>query len=276
MDKGPSVDVRTKRAFGADELGTVRFGGAQSFQVVEIEKAVLEDAVRLHRLGLRARTYGAAERTFQMVVDYAKERKQFGKAIGGFQAIQHKLANNQIALTVTRLGIANAAAQFDRRHPDWRVQAAAACTFAQSAFRHRNGRRTREELAIRFLDEGQGLPEYGLGPKANALWQEVRNWLEVHRTEERRQAMLSRPNSHREYDEEFARDLDKTGWLSLNWREEYGGRNCSALEYLAFVETMEAEAPRAGAAIQAVSWLLFGRREQKRRYLPELRLRMRS
>ena len=57
-----------------------------------------------------ARAYGAARRAFELAVDYAKERQQFGQPIGKFQAIQHKLANCLIALEGVRLTLDHAAA----------------------------------------------------------------------------------------------------------------------------------------------------------------------
>jgi alkylation response protein AidB-like acyl-CoA dehydrogenase len=45
-----------------------------------------------------ARMVGAAERMVAMAVDYAKIRRQFGQAIGGFQAVKHMLASSSIRL----------------------------------------------------------------------------------------------------------------------------------------------------------------------------------
>jgi alkylation response protein AidB-like acyl-CoA dehydrogenase len=42
---------------------------------------------------LAAEQLGVAERCLEMATAYAKDRQQFGRAIGSFQAIKHKLAN---------------------------------------------------------------------------------------------------------------------------------------------------------------------------------------
>jgi alkylation response protein AidB-like acyl-CoA dehydrogenase len=39
-----------------------------------------------------AESVGVAERTMAMAVEYAKERKQFGRAIGSYQAVSHMCA----------------------------------------------------------------------------------------------------------------------------------------------------------------------------------------
>ncbi|MDY6834592.1 MAG: acyl-CoA dehydrogenase family protein [Chloroflexota bacterium] len=44
-------------------------------------------------VALCAQMVGGAQQVLEMSVDYAKERKQFGKPIGSFQAIQHHCAN---------------------------------------------------------------------------------------------------------------------------------------------------------------------------------------
>jgi len=46
---------------------------------------------------------GGAQRVLEMVVDYTKDRQQFGRAIGSFQAIQHHAANMAIDVDGMRL-----------------------------------------------------------------------------------------------------------------------------------------------------------------------------
>jgi alkylation response protein AidB-like acyl-CoA dehydrogenase len=44
-------------------------------------------------VALSAENVGGAQRCLDMSADYARERVQFGRPIGSFQAIKHKLAN---------------------------------------------------------------------------------------------------------------------------------------------------------------------------------------
>jgi alkylation response protein AidB-like acyl-CoA dehydrogenase len=52
---------------------------------------------------------GAAERLFESLVDYLKKRVQFGRTIGSFQAIKHRLANLQVELETMRVAAEYAA-----------------------------------------------------------------------------------------------------------------------------------------------------------------------
>ena len=52
---------------------------------------------------LSAARTGAALAAFDYALAYAKERKQFGRAIGEFQAISHKLADMKVMLDVSRM-----------------------------------------------------------------------------------------------------------------------------------------------------------------------------
>jgi len=52
--------------------------------------------------GTAARLLGLADRMLAMTAAYAKERHQFGRPIGGFQAVKHHLANARVALEFAR------------------------------------------------------------------------------------------------------------------------------------------------------------------------------
>ena len=71
--------------------------------------AVLEPIVRAARAALCADMVGGAQRAIELSVEYAKQRVQFDRPIGSFQAIKHKLADMQLALEGMR-GLAYAAA----------------------------------------------------------------------------------------------------------------------------------------------------------------------
>lgn len=69
----------------------------------DVARAVT-DALRVTTLALVADSVGGAEAVLDMAVSYAKVREQFGRPIGSFQAIKHKLAE----LTVTVEGMVSA------------------------------------------------------------------------------------------------------------------------------------------------------------------------
>jgi len=54
------------------------------------------------RLGVAAQSLGIAQAALDASVKYAKERKQFGKSISSFQAIQHKFADMAIKIESAR------------------------------------------------------------------------------------------------------------------------------------------------------------------------------
>jgi alkylation response protein AidB-like acyl-CoA dehydrogenase len=57
---------------------------------------------RLGAVGLCALMLGATQRIFEMTVEYAKQRTQFGRPIGSFQAVQHHCANMAIDVDTMR------------------------------------------------------------------------------------------------------------------------------------------------------------------------------
>ena len=61
------------------------------------------------RIGIGAQAVGIAQAGYDVTRAYALERKQFGKAIAEFQAIQHKLANMATEIDAARLLVHRAA-----------------------------------------------------------------------------------------------------------------------------------------------------------------------
>jgi butyryl-CoA dehydrogenase len=61
------------------------------------------------RIGIAAQAVGIAQAAFEVARDYAKERHAFGRRIGEFQAIQHKLANMSMEIDAARLLVHRAA-----------------------------------------------------------------------------------------------------------------------------------------------------------------------
>jgi acyl-CoA dehydrogenase len=68
--------------------------------------------IRLAQIGSRA--VGKATRILDMMTDYARERRQFGKPIGEQQLIQQLLADSAIEINAARLLVLQAAAELDQ------------------------------------------------------------------------------------------------------------------------------------------------------------------
>jgi alkylation response protein AidB-like acyl-CoA dehydrogenase len=57
---------------------------------------------------LAAEQIGAAERCLELTVEYAKSRVQFGRPIGSFQALKHRMADLYVAVSAARAVVAEA------------------------------------------------------------------------------------------------------------------------------------------------------------------------
>lgn len=70
------------------------------------------------RLNIAACSLGGAQLALDKALAYAKERKQFGKAIADFQATQFKLADMETELQAARVMLFEAARRLDAKSPD--------------------------------------------------------------------------------------------------------------------------------------------------------------
>jgi alkylation response protein AidB-like acyl-CoA dehydrogenase len=69
------------------------------------------------RIGIGAQMIGLARGALDATISYVKERKQFGKAIAEFQAVQHQIARAAVDLEAATLTVYNAARLRDAGRP---------------------------------------------------------------------------------------------------------------------------------------------------------------
>ena len=87
------------------------------------------------RIGIGAQMVGLARGALDATVTYTKERKQFGKAIAEFQAVQHQIARAAVELEAARLTVYNAARLSDAGRP-FLTEAAICKIFSSEAAEH--------------------------------------------------------------------------------------------------------------------------------------------
>ena len=84
------------------------------------------EAVALAALLASAEMVGAMERACEMTIEYANTRRQFGRAISKFQAIQHMTARMASEAAASRAAVEFAASQFGSGNPLWGASCAKA------------------------------------------------------------------------------------------------------------------------------------------------------
>jgi alkylation response protein AidB-like acyl-CoA dehydrogenase len=97
-------------------------------------ESVLATTHRVGTLAIAALAVGCAERGLDMTVDYTKQREQFGRPIGSFQALKHRMADMLVRVQMSRAGAWAAVQDHVNDAPNAdRLAAAAASYCAESA-----------------------------------------------------------------------------------------------------------------------------------------------
>lgn len=109
-------------------LCTVMFQASPARRVAAGDAAVAAfDAALLTAAAvLASEQFGVAQRCLEMTVEYLKSRYQFGRPVGSFQALKHRLADLWVAVTQARAVARYAAACVADDHPDAEVAVAVA------------------------------------------------------------------------------------------------------------------------------------------------------
>jgi alkylation response protein AidB-like acyl-CoA dehydrogenase len=120
MDRTRSVGWLT-----LDDRPAWALGGAEQAEVL-IDRAVA---------GVSAEMLGAAERVLEMTVQYAKDRVQFGRPIGSFQAVKHRCADMLVDVEGMRSASYYAAWAVGASDADARAAASASKVWCSDAAR---------------------------------------------------------------------------------------------------------------------------------------------
>ena len=81
-------------------------------------RALLNGALDAGRVALAAELLGIADEAAGRTLNYLKERRQFGRIIGEFQALQHRAADLYCEIEVTRAAVLGACRALDLGSPD--------------------------------------------------------------------------------------------------------------------------------------------------------------
>jgi len=97
--------------------------------------ASLDRALDIATTALAAEMVGGMQRTLDITVDYAKTRKQFGKPIGSFQAVQHQCADMYLETESARSAVYYAAVALQDGAADASASVSIAKLYASDASR---------------------------------------------------------------------------------------------------------------------------------------------
>jgi alkylation response protein AidB-like acyl-CoA dehydrogenase len=104
----PGVTVTSLDTTGNGSVGHLELQGVEAARVVGGDE-VLAWLTTHGNLGRSAYQLGVLERALELTAEYAREREQFDRPIGSFQAVSSRLADDYIAVKALRLTVTQAA-----------------------------------------------------------------------------------------------------------------------------------------------------------------------
>ena len=155
--EGVSIDART----GWDasrRFASVRLKGAAAVRRCDDASRLPTggpQATALARLYVAAEQLGAAQRCLDLTVAYISERKQFGRVVGSFQAIKHRVAEMMVQVEGLRSAVYGAAAQAASDAPlqDLATECAMAKALASETLFHCAGEAIQLHGGVGFTEE---------------------------------------------------------------------------------------------------------------------------
>jgi acyl-CoA dehydrogenase len=133
VERTPTVD-ETRRAFAVSfdgvEVGEDRLLTAPG----EAADVLFDRLLAIGGVAVAVDALGVTEVAMEQAAEYAKDRQQFGKPIGTFQAVKHHCANMAVAVECSRAATRTATAALDSGDPaDWGRVASVTTSFVAPA-----------------------------------------------------------------------------------------------------------------------------------------------
>jgi alkylation response protein AidB-like acyl-CoA dehydrogenase len=129
VEKRPLVDLT--RSMARVELQQV---GLDSGFVIPLDDEALQSLVDHAAVGLACESVGAAAALLERTVEYLQIREQFGRPIGSFQAVKHRMAEWKVKIEAATVLARHAAALLDSADADASSMASAAKCYACDTF----------------------------------------------------------------------------------------------------------------------------------------------
>jgi alkylation response protein AidB-like acyl-CoA dehydrogenase len=263
----------------------------------------LSRALALHRLGVAARVLGAISQAHDLAVEHARNRRQFGRLIGEFGAVQQRIASCHIEVTAATLLLSRAARDASADSAEAGLSAMLATRFiADTAasvmyqaqhtlgaagyfeehqvpwlFRRMHADLTQlrrdadpgDDLSRALVEGGRSLPPLAAGDEAEELRREVRDVL--------RDCGRPQPDGRQSFDEHRLRaEFASRGLFALGWPAAAGGRAATAAaKAVVNQEVRYARAPlereMSATNMLALPILRHGSDAQQAEFLPLIR-----
>lgn len=112
--RSPGIECTTLKTMAGDKLCEVVFdqspvSAANILGLLRQDWGVVQNIIQRASVGKCCEMVGNIQRVLEMTVDYAKERRQFGRPIGSFQVIQHYCADMATDVDAARFSTYQAA-----------------------------------------------------------------------------------------------------------------------------------------------------------------------
>ena len=136
--KAPGVGIQLSPAMDSTrKLCQVTFAGAQGELLASgaAAESALANALDVATVALVAEMTGGMQKVLDTTVEYVKTRKQFGKPIGQFQAVQMHCADMLVLTESSRSAAYYAAYAVQNRLPEARAAVSIAKAYASEAYR---------------------------------------------------------------------------------------------------------------------------------------------